>query len=184
MSALGRLLTEALVKIQKFIKSSAAHHIHNALVVVRALLRVAVGSLLTQLVGQIAAADKNHPSVELVRSLLNHLSKAVMLRKRQSGQADPDELIVPIEMIHVIQGDHCPMVEFSLPFPQCSGRKTGLIAALCELCHELRVILHVDFDLRCAELTHISLCSLPRRDVEVIRIQDRMRRGQDNRIRP
>ena len=76
------------------------------------------------------------------------------------------------------------MVEFSPSFPQCSGGKTGLIAALCELCRELRVVLHMDFDLRCAELTHISLCGLPRRDVEVIRIQDRMRRGQDDRIRP
>ena len=84
MAALGRLLTEALVKIQKLIKGRAAHYIHNALIVVRTLLCVAVGSLLAQLVGQIAAADKNHPPFELVRSLLNHLSKAVMLRKRQS----------------------------------------------------------------------------------------------------
>ena len=87
-------------------------------------------------------------------------------------------------LLQEIQRNHRAMVERGLLFPQKPCRETCSRAVLTEPGRQSLIILSSHPDLCCPELTEIALRPAARRDMEIIRIHDRMWTGHDNRIRP
>ena len=100
--AFRRPVAEGLVEIQQFVKGRPAHHVHDALIVQRALLRQSVGAVGQKLVGEIPAADDRHAPAEPVRGLLNQLAQTVVLAQGQAGQADAHQLVIFGMLVYII----------------------------------------------------------------------------------
>ena len=75
------------------------------------------------------------------------------------------------------------MVERRAPLPKGARREALALGQFGERRRERVVVAHPEMQLRGAELPHVSTRAFARRDMEIIRIQDRMRGAQDDRVR-
>ena len=71
--------------------------------------------------GQIPAGDNDGFSAKDFRDLTDALAQTVMSGKGKAGQTDTNQTIFRIVLIDKIQRNHGAVVQFFLPFPQCTG---------------------------------------------------------------
>ena len=107
-----------------------------------------------------------------------------MVRKRQSGQADPYQPVIRNHLVHEIQRHHGAVVQVPVPFAQRSGREILLLCQGADGAHQLRVIFLPEFHSRRAEAPEIPGSVFPGGNMEIIRVHHSMRAGHDNRLRP
>ena len=79
VAALCRFIAKALIKIKELIKRRSSHNVHDPLIVFRTFLYETVWSFLAEFMRKITAADQDCTPLELLCSLLNHLSETIML---------------------------------------------------------------------------------------------------------
>ena len=103
--------------------------------------------------------------------------------QRQSWQTDADKPIFFEILVHKIQRHHCSVIQPFVTFPFGSCRKVCRICQFTELLHKLCIIADLHLHLGRTKLRIIPRCTLPRRYMEIIRIQNLMRRHQEHRLR-
>ena len=183
MAALRGPVAEVLAEIEQFAERGSAADVHDAAVVFRPFLGEAVGTVVLQFMGEVAAGDEYGPSAEVFRSLRDHLAEAVVIGQRQAGQADAHDLAAGIVLPDEPQRHHRAMVQRRVPFAQRTCGETGRVCQRADSPDELRIVLLRKAHQRRVELAEGALRATARRDVEIVRVHHGMRTGDENRIR-
>ena len=183
MAAFRRLLTEVFVKIKQLAERSPSHHVHDPAVVLGSLRREAVRAVFLQFVRQVPAGDQDDPLPGLFRRPCDDLAQAVMIRKRQPGQADPYDLPFDIPLPDEAQRDHRAVIERRIPLSQRSRGKSLRVRQFTDPFHEIRVIALRKTDAARTEAPERAGRLPAGRNVKIVRIHHGMRTGYNDCIR-
>ena len=183
VSALGSFFQKCFLKREEVGEGSASHHFHNALIIFRAGGIEPVGPVFCQFVGQVAAGDPGNVASQLFRCFRNKHAHPVMLFQGKAGQGQPYDFAVTAVFGEKIEWYHGSVVQLRLPVAQRACRDAFFFCCRFHGFHQFFIIGAGKFQLRRAELGHVAFGGSPRRDMEIIGIQNGMGTGDDHRVR-
>ena len=150
------LFAKAGVHCEEFQKIPVRHGLGHAAVKDRALRGVAVGAVVFQLVGQVAAGHEHRFAAQLVHCFGDALAQPVMLQRRKPGQPDAQDGTVHPRLLKEVQREKGAVIQGGILFPQGSSPDAGVFHLVDDLLPQFHVIFRRQPGLSCAEGGHIA----------------------------
>ena len=155
-AALRRPVAEGRVHGQKAQEVSLCHSSGDLPVELRSLWGEAVGSVVLQLVGQVAAGNEHSPTSQVLHGLSDALPQPVVVQGRKPGQADAEDGTVHSGLSQKVQRHKRTMVQVRVPLTQRPDLGPSGLPAADDLVPQLSVVFHAQLCLGCSESGHIS----------------------------
>ena len=156
VSAFRRPVAECLIEIKQFSKCRPAAHVHDPRVILRPFFGKSVRAVVLQFVRQISAGHEDRLASEFVDRLPDHLPKPVMLGEGESGKTYAHYFGTCVFAADEVKRDHSTVVQPLVPLAHDAGRKTLPARDICQLVHELSVVLLVKTHLRGPEPPEVA----------------------------
>ena len=181
-AALGGIFREVRRRHQELPKIAARKALLHALVEDRPVRRKAIRAVFLEFVRKVAARDECDFEAELRCRARDELAELVMLCKRQPREADAHDLSRIARLLQVAHRNHRRMVKRRIPLAKRARGQPCRFRKRREALHEPFIIAHADPQPRRTELAEIPRCSRARRDMKIVRIQNRMRTREHDEV--
>ena len=142
-AALRRPLAEGQVHSQKAQEVSGGHRLCDLTVELRPLRGEAIGTVVPQLVGQVAAGDEHRAAAQVLHSLGDALAQPVVVQRRKSGQADTEDGAVHPGFPQKVQRHKRAVVQIWVPLTQRPDLEAGGFPTADNLISQYLVVLHL-----------------------------------------
>ena len=114
------------IHCEEFQKIPVRHGLGHPAVKDRALRGVAVGAVVFQFVGQVAAGHEHRPAAQGLHRPGDALAQPVVLQRRESGQADAQDRTVHPRILKEVQREEGTVIQGGVLFSQGSGPDAGV----------------------------------------------------------